>query len=161
MRRVIPGLAKPCALPVAHRPKAGPLTTGGRVVRGPAAGPGKKARRPGGQLLPQTGETSPAQRSQLPWPRGQAVAPIPHGPRKPGWMCRAHVDRAHSWFRLQPAVQPRVDGPDLIDPLLAIVVIHGYDLRIRPVKMEGQVGHLLVQTLKRVDNHPPSGTTSD
>jgi hypothetical protein len=44
-------------------------------------------------------------------------------------------------------VEAAIDLGDLGDPTLALAVLESQDLRMRPMKVKGQVGYLLVQPL--------------
>jgi len=57
-------------------------------------------------------------------------------------------------------VQAPVDGSDLIDPPAALSVFQLHDLFIRPVKVIGNIGYLLKQTVRGVAYSSPEPPTS-
>src|ERR1051326_4556406 len=52
-------------------------------------------------------------------------------------------------------VQARVDPRDLRDPAAALDVVEGHDLRVGPVEVIRDVGHLLEEPLRGVADYPP------
>ena len=66
----------------------------------------------------------------------------------------AHDDSA-SIEALACAVQPAVDPGNLFHPAQALRVLEAQDLVVRPVKVIGDVGYLLVQAVERVAYDTP------
>lgn len=58
--------------------------------------------------------------------------------------------------RLNCLIKAAIDLGDFIDPLLPLRMFQGQDVGQRPMKMIGDVGYLLVQTLKGVASYSPS-----
>lgn len=102
-----------------------------------------KERRPGG-IFPTEGQGEPAPQSQPLRANGRAVG-------------RSSQERILTYIALSPAglVEATVDVGDFLDPPLPFAVFELQDLAARPVKVVGDVGYLLVQTLEGVAAYSP------
>lgn len=61
---------------------------------------------------------------------------------------------------LRLSIHAPVDRRNLLHPLASIQMFHGQYFRLRPMKMIGKKGYLLVQVREGVANDPPTAAIS-